>query len=339
MPALEAPTQAVIDSWKGLAQKRERGVRDGGSPNESLEVDNNTATRVIHVDWLGRFAWAQWMLGHSQVYTPDGSTTPELSRLLPQRHPVFPKWVATKVTRMRGHKWLSWDATNQVNVFETCEAEVLYEQVPFNLLKDEDTDDETDRYFEFPAGDPEPAGEYLSYPGAAFKFTADPAGPNAGAPMDNKPIPQNVGRVVPTIKFLAVWHRLPFADLWNPASPWFKRLFGATPAAVPYFGTVNKTTFRGFQPGTLLLSGVRPRRRKSPTGLGYELDVGFELTYKPTGWLNAYAMEVVGAGAGAPANDGFYQVTTDHVYRDPGSMPDFKSVYCVRALEDCVKVS
>lgn len=335
MPKLEYPDDETLALW-GISGPQERGVRDGSSPSASVGLDENRGEREFMCNWEYRFEVARWFVGQVSTYTDDDGYL-QLSRLMPQKYPEVPWLIATKVTSIVGHKWLSWDDVNQVNVFKKAKLKLLYEQAPFELKDDDDTTSELQRYVEYPAGDPEPSAERLNVPGAAFKYTADPEDElRFGGPLDGTVIPYpSVGKVVPQEVFTVRWHRLgPLETIWDASCPLYQRLFGDTEGdEVPYFGAINKATFFGRGIGTCCLLGVKPRRRKDITGT-YSLDLDFIIGYKPSGWnwVWGYSMN------SSDTVNGWYLVTTDGTFATADEIGDFKSIHSARNLNDLFRI-
>lgn len=293
MPALEYPTAAELTSW----HVKERGVRENGAPVERFEVDSSTAERTFFVEWAHRYDFVKYALGYAEVWNDSGEL--KLSRLVPLKHPELDGLYATKVTRIRGHKWtgtknppaLPPDADaesepeyqfseSQANVYEHAEITVLYEHVPYVVAADGVIESELDRYVSIDSY--EVSGEYLTLQGSSFaylRFTGTD-------PPHNQTIPSNPGKILPGATVNVTWHRLP-DDAWGPGSSVFDRVFSGTEGDNGTLGKINQDEIFGFPIGSLLLSGVRPMRRKSPLGTGFEWDITFEFTYKPSGhnWL------------------------------------------------------
>jgi hypothetical protein len=356
MPAIIAPTSAEIATW----EISEQGPRKGEEPTETLEVDNNTCTRTFWVKYEHRFAFARWCIGYSRLYVDTGQTI--LTRLLPQFHEdpdAFPepeeepgedeeptpepiRWPFTKVVEMRGHKWLSEspavvredpeDPESAIvsaglprQQYELCKVTLLAEQVPFDLVTDEEIDTEQDRYVEYPCENTDPSGEYLQLPGAALIRVAEPGSPQAGSELDGKTVPQNIGKVIPQEVFKVRWHRLPI-EVWDSSSELYKRIFGLDEGRPPYFGAVSSAVFYGRPEGTVLLTGVRPFRSKSPLGVGYELMLEFEFTYRPAGWNWVFGFLVAGGAAALTAN-GWYHASADGTFRYASDLVPGSSIY------------
>ena len=331
MPALAYPDDTTLASWD---IRWDWGCRDGSSPNVTFGVDNNTATRKLLCKWEHYLDVCKYLVGYSEVW--DNSGTPTLSRLLPRTMPGMPWLAITKINSVKGQGHIDWDEEDEIAVFDDAAIEALYEQVPYELAEDGDIDgDERLRYTEFPAGDPEPNAEYLALPGISYVYRADPSGPNAGSPLDGKPIPGNIGRIVPQETFRIGWHRLPLLDVWSQDSALYQRIFGTSEGDdVPFFGAINKAEFFGRAVGTCILTGVKPYRRKGINGT-FELDIVYEIGWRPAGWNWLYGFTT----ASGTASNGFYMVSTrDSSFATANTVADYKSIYCARDLNDLWKV-
>lgn len=339
MPAITPPTQTEIDSW----HVEERGVRDGSSPEEAFEVDASSATRVFHCKWEHRAAFVQWMIGYSQTWDDAGTT--KLSRLLPQQHPDYPDLIAVKA-RLRGFRWMTNSepdvepdppdepyyqfTESQINVFDKADVTVEYAHADYDRASDDliygGGFTEMDRFVI--RGEVTPSGEYLQLPGASLKYFRSTG---VGAPH-GQAINFNAGKVLPGEKFTLTWTRLPDA-VWTPESGLYQLIYGTGPfTAVPYLGCVNKTEFYGRYPGTVLLDGVRPIRRKSPLGAGFEWDLEYSFNFDPNGWNWKYYYDPTGGASG------WYFVGNTQYYA-PGSLPDDKAVYNEAELLDLFSVN
>ncbi len=329
MPALEYPDQAEIDSW----EIEEGGVRDGSSPNETLEVDASTATRRFLVNWESRFDFAKWMLGYSEIWNNSGTLT--LSRLLPQVHPDRPEWACTKITRMSGHKFDEEESDGEVNAYVKAWVECFYEHVPYAMTEDADIVTEFERYTSWP-DDSQGGGEYLQLPGATLTAVANPAGPHVGSNIDGKKIPMNVGKVIPEERFVVRWRRLP-EDAYAPDSALYQRLFGTSEGdGVPYKGAINSEEIFGRPSGTVLLEDAIPRRLKSPLGEGFEWDIEFHFAVKVSGWNWVWMME--SSNVLSEHND-FYMASATGTFATADLVEDYDSIYNARDLIELFDVN
>lgn len=322
MPALTPPDAATVTSW----HVKERGVRENGAPVERFEVDSSTAERTFFVEWAHRYDFVKYALGYAEVWNDSG--TLRLSRLTPLKHPELDGLYATKVTRIRGHKWTGTKnppvsgeyvfSEGQANEYEHAEVTLLYEHVPYAVAADGDVVTELDRYVSIDSYDV--SGEYLTLQGSAFaylRFTGT-------TPPHNQTIPSNPGKIIPGATINVTWHRLPdFA--WGPGSVLFERIFGSSDegGADGVLGKINADEIFGFTIGSLLLSGVRPVRRKSPLGTGFEWDVTYEFTYKPSGHNFAYYHDKTD-----PTKSGYYFVgQSGGVAQTADVLDDGRSIY------------
>ncbi|WP_157469441.1 hypothetical protein [Gemmata sp. SH-PL17] len=219
----------------------------------------------------------------------------------------------------------------QLNVFQDCEFSVLYEHMQFAQATDEDVadagDDETIRYVSRDAF--EVAGEYLQLPGAAFVWQrGTPAAPNGQS------IPMNVGKIMPSAVVSVTWHRLPEEAL-QPGSALWQRVFGSDEGDDQFLGKINSAEMFGMPQGCVLFSGFKPIRRHSPLGNGYEWDITFELSFKPSGWNWVYFMDPTDH-----TNSGFYFVGKPGSGVQPADeLDDGVSIYNSIDLNDLFKVS
>jgi hypothetical protein len=356
VPALSYPDQATaIDLW----DVRERGVRGSGtsSPEESLEIDSAGATRTFRVKWDKRKDFAKYMLGYGVTW--DDSGTRRLSRLLPRAHPDYPDLVATKVTRIVGHKWTGVAVNSvtagyaadsarhhghpayqwtdaQINQYQDAEVTIQYDHAPYARAEDAaiyaSGTGELDRYVI--RGETTPGAEALQLPGAVLNYIRE--APDTYPPHTIK-IPFNAARVLPQEKFVLTWHRVP-EDVWDTTSTLYERVYTGDDVGgvtTPYFGAVNRQPFYGRDGGTVLLSGVRPVLKKSPLGSGFEWDIEYTFDFDPYGWNWKFYF---GTGANAVYN-GWYLVgkSTTHYFSD--TLPDDYAIYNTRDLNKLFSVA
>lgn len=316
---------------------RELGVKDGGSPIDSLEVDTSTTRRMFRCAWDKRFDAAKFFLGYAATYESSGT---QLSRLVPQTHPdpARSHMQASKILSIRGHKWLEDAQVDEdgrpINVFEDADIEVLYEHLPYDTLDDDATETlgagEIARYVEYPFGDSQGGGDYVQMPGACMNFIKE----------DNTKlsvVPFNSGKIIPQETFQVCWHRLP-QNVWTPESLLFRRVYEGRVAdagvhgdtAIPMFGCINDAEFFGRPIGTVLFQNVFPKRRKSPAIGEYEWDLIFEFVYKPSGWNWLYFFDVVTPPVVDRSGWYFVGKGTTHYFSD--EVPDDYSIYNARDL-------
>jgi len=333
MPALTYPDQTEINLW-GVT---EQGVRDGSSPVDRLEINASSSERVFRCNWDYRANFIQWMLGYGETWDDAGTT--RLSRLLPQVHPYYPDLIATKVTQVKGFKWTGNEVPDvggaysytdqQLSRFDKAEVTVLYEHRTFDLAEDVVIYDgltEFDRYVV--RGDVQPGAEYLQLPGAALKYKRSSG---SSAPNDF-PIPFSPGKILPQERFTLTWHRVP-ENVWTPDSGLYDYVYGLNAyAGVPAYGAINKTTFYGRPPGTVLLENLRPILLRSPLGIGWEYDIEYHFAFNPRGWNYLYHWDPAGTASG------WYFVTSGS-YEAPGSVTNDKSIYNEREFSNLFSVN
>jgi hypothetical protein len=327
MPAIVPPIQDDVDAW-GV---EEIGVRDGSSPAESFEINGSSAERTFRVNWDLRNEFVWWMLGYAQTWDDSGTT--RLSRLLPQQHPLYAGLVATKCTRIKGYKWTGNAVADvdgeyqfpvdgsQISTFAKADVTIRYDHVTYDRVEDDDIYDtltEMDRYVV--RGDIQPGADYMTMPGAAFSYRV-----SGGADPDGFPVAINSGRIVPTERFPLTWHRVP-ENVWSPDSGLNDFVYGlGSYSSGPALGAVNKTTFYGRPPGTVLLEAVRPILLRDPFGIDLEWDIEYTFAYNPRGWNYLYYFDLNGS------DSGWYFVSSLG-YEAPGSVTDDTSIYNERDL-------
>lgn len=343
--ALSYPTQATIDTWN----VRDAGVRDGSSPTETFELNNNTTTKKFLVAWAKRFDFMKYMIGYGIVWNDSGTT--RISRLLPRAHADSPKLIATKITRVKGLQFASTNVTTvtggyaadptrcfdhpayqwsdaQGSTYKDAEIEIFFEQPRVLLVEDSviytGGHSETERYVE--VGDFDGGAEYLTLPGAMMMYARS----SGSANPHGVSIPFSIGKVMPKEKFALIWKRLP-VGVWDPGAPsdLYKFVYGDGGSIKPAIGRVNKVLFYGKPIGTVLLEAVKPQLNLNPIGTDFEWELRFDFQFDPYLWNNKYYFK---AGGGAGGDNGFYFVTAkgtvgSPTYEAPGSVSDDASIY------------
>lgn len=293
----------------------EYGVKDGDSPNEQFDMTSATATRILDVAWANRGIAAYQLLGYA-VWNPINPSAPVIQRYLPDFHPDFPWMVATKITNIKGIGARGWTTANGVKIarYQIARITVQYEFPEYDLLYDDYTTSEFDRYRTFEA---KPAAEYLSVPlGSGRPYLTWSQGPGS-LTNPKRPFPGNVGFIVGTIDFHWKWLQVPFEAL-----P-FDDILGT-------IGRVNKTEFADCPAGTLLLIGVDYKRNNSPYGLR-TWTIEYTARYNPRLHNNFY--DFIGDAA-TGTGKGWYQASTDGTYHAPGSVTDGKLLFDEREFDD-----
>lgn len=337
MPAITRPTTTYL---------QERGTRDGSALNEQFGMGANSATRKIWCTWADRYKVARAYIGYSELARENMGDPTEITglrRLTPLPHPdaeVMPSadgpgnMFASRINSITGYKALAGEsspyetnvnASVKRNVFTRAEIEVQYENIGYQVREEADLpswpEGEQDRFLEIL--EPTPSSSYVTLPGGTLNYIKS----GGGSPPTGLPINFNVGKIFSTMQFKFLWKRLPF-DLFDPTnqSSWAKRIWGdpAAPTAEKLIGSVNKTTFLGFLPGTLLLENVRPIPVRSPFYFIWEWDFEFTLNYNPNYWNYLYYFPISSAGT---TDRGFYLVGAGTTFYANGSVPDNYSLY------------
>ncbi|AWM41767.1 hypothetical protein GobsT_71300 [Gemmata obscuriglobus] len=349
--------RAFTDTEVIAMNLRRRGIKaEHDHITTMLGPDGSYCTRRFSCDWDQRYNAAVHLVGASKLYDDTGVT--KLSRLMPQRDPVFNNWACTKVeiapfrfmqNTVEAEDPEDPDSIEDVNPgykagvhvpeFWRAELKATFEMCPFGFKSDADTESETERYTTKPGAVPGGAvsGEpsYISLPGGAsgqVYSTDTGTGKPAGVP-----IPYGIGFIEPQRKFRIVWRRLPF-DAWGPGKPLFNRVIG-NEGSRGFFGAVNKTYFLGYWSLTLQLVGVEETLLPDPTGLGYSWDLAYTFVHKPVpfGHLGFYFFDPATTGNVS----GYYQTQRAGLntrITDETLITDGSALFPVREFEDLFKV-
>jgi len=300
-----------------------RGVRDGSTPTMSFEVNANRAEATCFVNWGSWPDAVLYFVGASRVYDDFGGIgTTRISRLLPYRFPGREGLVCTKVTRLTGFDYLGTVDENGFPLYRYAEIGLLFEAVPYLIAADGDITSELQRYVEI--GPSETSVETIQTYGGNFKFARDPAADDPAALPNGIPIPTNtVNKMVATDSFEVTWHRVP-EDAVSESSSWFNRLQGdGTQEGGGLIGKINSEEIFGRKVGTVLLTGARRVRDKSPTGDGsFEYRVIFTFKGRPSGWNWLYF-----ASPQFPSVNNFYMISSSGTFNSADTVPDGDSLY------------
>lgn len=339
MPKLVPYTQAEIDAM-GIA---ERGCRDGTSPQVSFDRSGSIGTRTVFCNWAKRFDAVRYFLGDVNSYQDGGIW--RLSRLLPQRLPGLPNFLAVKTDGMvKGFKWVGTDGlpdpeeegelapyvwtADTANRFRLAELTIQYERVPFEVEEDDFTDWEYDRYVQYVPG--ESTADYLTRPGVTQYYTS----PDAASPVTGVPVPFGTGVVDPIHRFRLKWFRVSW-NVFDPGEILWNRLFG-TDTSAPWLGAINATPFAGFPAGTVLLENVALTYDPSVLGtnkMNWDIDYGFAV--KPIGgWNRSWFFPPVGDPRFATLPAQKFTVGRTTTYYATADIPDGHSNYNVRDFAD-----
>jgi hypothetical protein len=338
----------TADEYDAFGLKRRGVTGEGDHIITDLGPDGSGCTRRFFCNWNQRFNAAIYFVG--AVKKLKIAATASISRLLPQRDPVFPNWVATKVRispyRFTGEIEATGETiadgaspTKEANPSFTLAAlDVTYEMVPFDLATDAavagNALGEQLRYVTwpgFPGADASTDASYIGLPGGILRYvTTD--GTTATGPAGTA-IPFSVGFVEGTKKFKIVWRRVP-EDVWSLTSGLFVGIIG-TETARGYIGSVNQEYFQGYPPLSLQLLGVEERLLPDPTGLGYSWDLAYIFSYKPVpyGQLGFYFHDTKTSGA----QSGYYQVlrpAAGAMTKDASAIGDNDSLFHVKDFAD-----
>jgi hypothetical protein len=286
------------------------GVDDGTYPQFTREVNQNTARAeyLVNSDQLDNFFC--FMLGGGARYYTGSEYA--LSRLLPQdmtyQGVTYPNFSAIKIEGTTGHKFTEDDNDSNsypIPNYQQHRVRVLFQQVPYNLLDDDDTaQNETQRYVQqLPT---QSQVEYLSLPGAVANYVGYP-GSVADTNPDGLPVPYGAGFPTSSSIISKKWWRLPY-NCWGQGTDLYATIYGDIPSQIEgLVGTVNQNDFLGYPSGTLLWLAPEEELVMDQTqGLAWNLT--YKWLYKVQGHNFFYYFPSGGiAGNGA----GWYFVRVD----------------------------
>jgi hypothetical protein len=305
---------------------RWRGVRDGSTPTLSFEVNANRAEATCLVAWGQWQSFVVYAVGTSVVW--DDAGTDRLSRLLPLRFPGRPGLVCTKVTRITGSKFLGTVDADGLPEYKDAEISLLFETPGYRVVEDDDVvGGEYERFVE--VGPAATTVETISTYGGSLKFRRDPALPDPAALPNDIPVPFNtVNKMVMEETFGVTWWRVP-EDLVAEGSAWQQRLYGTGDQdSVGLVGCTNTEEIFGKPVGTVLLTGARRIRDKSPVGDGtFEYRVEFEFKHRPSGWNWLWFASPL-----FPDVNNFYMVSSTGGFATADAVNDGASLYNARDL-------
>jgi hypothetical protein len=299
----------------------------GASPVLQFDVQSGHCTRIFYVDWLNAGIAAYQLLGYPVMDYSD-PVFPLIRRYLPQYDADFPWMVCTKISNIKGVGARGYYIANGLKAanYELAKITCEFEMPDYDIISDEYTDSEFDRYRTFEA---RPAAEYLSIPlkngPGQLKWSQGSNGP--ANPKGPQPFPGNVGYIVGNIDYHWEWIQVPFEAM--PTDD-IQRIIGCVNE---FEFPVGDGSGKVAAPGTLLLTGWEPKRFNSPYGLR-TWRCGYTVRYNPRGHNNFYDWTA--------AEPGFYQASTDGIYYEPGVPdppgttpwpPDGKLLYNARNFE------
>ena len=294
-------------------------VEDGTHPVFTKEV-NQTTMQAEYFVWSNQLDnfWCFMLGGAVKYFDPDTSSY-QLSRLLPQQLEYegvdYQNFAAVKIDGTTGHQFLEDDnSSNRYPIpnYTKTRVRVLFQEVPFNLLNDEETTSETQRYFQqLPTNS---QVDYLSLTGGVGKYVNYPGG-GAGLPSRAQ-VTYGPGFPTSLSTLTQKWIRLPY-DCWGVGSDLYTTIFGdpSVPGGNGLIGTVNQFDFLGYASSTLLWLAPEEELvidQASATTTGSTPQLAWNLTYKwlfkPQGHNYQYWFP-----AGGPVGNGanWYQVTVD----------------------------
>lgn len=369
MPALVAPDQTEIDTWR----IREAGVKDGSSPKVTFDKGGSVATRQVFCLWEYRYQVARWFVGGSDYWDNSGVLT--LSRLPPQRLPRptgLDEWVpdfwASKIVEIAGHCWDGndpelWELTekdaNDEPMSPTTDAQpeyqftedtvskythalitIQYERFPFEVMTDAELavqgGVESIRWTQY-ITKPSPP-DYITVPSSTQR-TIDPA----GVAVNNPPghlveVPYPVGLTESSYRFALKWHRLNYA-VWGPGSELFAKIMGDGTPGSTYLNAVNLEVFFSLPIGTVMLEEVTDELVPVMLDRGLMAwDLTFHFWYKPGGHNKQWFFPISTQHTAASNLMKRMFVGRGTTYYAPGSVPDLVANYCEKNLYELFNI-
>ncbi len=339
-----------------LTKCAEIGVRDGSSQRLNFAPTGANATRRFKVLWNERYKFVRRFLGDNQIIYDDiqQSNMVRINRMTPLPWPTedFPNLYAAEAVSITGFKidgHTSYtddgDDGSVAADYSHAEIELAYRPSPYDVLTDTQVDQGGGVYNELlryiSVSDYRSSTNYISLPQGTLLYIAEGGGRPTGIPMQF-----SVGKVIAVMEFVVTWHSLPY-EIFDITStnqyPWARRVFGAAtavssetrswPAVSAYLGCVNRTSFLSRDPGTVLLTDVRPEWRFNSYG-NKEWDIHFTFAYDPNRWNYKWF-----AGVGEDtALSGYYSTGTSTTYYAPGSLPANYSIYSEKNFQDLFTV-
>ncbi len=258
-----------------------------GSPEERIEQDGSSATRVLDVNWSDRQSAARYILGYPEVVR---ATSYYISRNLPLPHPAwvnpttgYPFLWATKIPRIQGIGRVGVPGTSQkltnglgdVAIYKTARMTVHHETLTYDILADNDPlmpkdangwPDESSlkRYVTKKVF---PAAQYITLTTGSCKYAANPVA-NPLLPCAN-----GLGKMLVNFNVSLTWHQIP--DSAIPCSLFSTNSIAAGQGNIELsLGRINKAAFAGFNKGTLLLMACDIKPLRSP-----HADRLYDITY------------------------------------------------------------
>lgn len=300
----------------------EFGVRDGGSPVPTVDLETASVARIYKVDWDDMQQAIAQLLGYSSL---DGDG--KLTRHLPERDPDFIGLWASRVSQAQGIVWDSKETQTHgsTNVFKLAAIHVDFQPRPYWVLSDaavSTTDPETEevttneflRFVEVVASI---EGDYLSMDDGTIGVMHYSEGPNGFPTVGDarSKFPSTTGKIICAENYTFVWHSIPDAGIPEDT-------------ILDTVGCVNKTDFGDlstprltFPAGNLLLLGASWRRIHmwTPSGVTPAWTITYMAKYKDFGHNRVFDWHL--------GSRQFVRISVNGTDYPPGSVPDGKCIY------------
>lgn len=289
--------------------------RTGGSPMINVDClgGGTKIPRVFKVKWSDLTLFIRQVGGFSYI---SGS---KLRRYLPLFDPLYQWLPATKIGPAQGMNWnglknvISTNPAQSFLQYDNGIVPVEFNEVDYPITDDATVDADTDQgeFGRFNTFTTDSSVDYLSIP-AVNNILQFSEGPHQGQTVNDSP-----GRPLPGETFHYRWRMIPYNN--------------APYATISdYLGRVNKTTFAGCAPHTLLFIAKEQELKKQVDG-SWALDLIYSFRYLRTAWN-----DVLDWGSLPFA---FQQVAANGVFQTPGLASDGTLIFDEREMRNLWKVN
>lgn len=320
------------------------GKGPGASPVFAFATDRSRCTRIVDILWTSLWQGAQDFLGYPKVVTAGGGTK-YIRRIIPDGvtsigTAIPPKtflW-CTEITEVRGVglpdavagtiDMVDGAGLNFIAKYKFARMTLVYNTTTYEVMSDVDMNASG---FAFGGGPDEsklvryvtqrvrPAAQYTGFPRGVMKFVT---GLRAGDPIEGQP-----GFILPKNEVSFTWHQIPYdgvpSPIYNPNIPVGTGNIDDTIGRVndATFGTWDILTgaYKGFEQGTLLLTGVDATPHVSPFG-DRVYDLEYHCLHDPIGHNYVLGLDVAG-------DTDYIELTVDGATHPETSANDGKHIY------------
>lgn len=307
MPPIVAGIQTQAGSGLNFPWREYVG-KTGSMADASFGHDGSAIGMSIIINWADMEQAIQSLLGYSYREVFNASKF-RIRRVLPWRHPRFEQMWCTRITSVKGHKIKTKRAFfpnrsvtdvpsgGPLSDYEYGILALQFTRPRYAVLSDievgwtaDAVENNQEEYRRFIDRFWTPTAQILSREGTTFKFSP-------GVMPAGQPFPGSVGYRLGKMKLSRKWHQVPELAIYD-SSGFPRNLFFDVGAKLgTILSTVNKTTFFGCPPGTLLYLGcdITPMPLPMPPRLmelvgesryqQYDVTLHFEYFDPPRGYL------------------------------------------------------